>query len=394
MIVDGEGPPVPIQGDSGRLIIVAGWKKCCREIERRVLMAEQPETRLCATMPHHYYLAETDQTYQINRREIETFSASARLMPRTAVIRIPVVVHVLYNTDAENISQTQIDSQIEALNRDYRLRNADQANIPEPFRAFVTDTLIEFALAVRDPQGQATTGITRTFTSMQGFPYNQFDRRATEKLDNWIKHDEFGKAAWPRDNYLNMWVCTIQGGLLGYAQFPGGAASTDGVVINNTAFGSNGIAQAPFNLGRTAVHEVGHWLNLLHIWGDDGQGCSGSDNVQDTPNQAGSNNRKPRFPRISCNNEPNGDMFMNYMDYVDDDTMVMFTKGQLERMNATLMGPRASLAQSQGLVPIMAEPVALLGDVPRTRAALMSLVAEQGEHVERVFDGVSWIPIS
>jgi hypothetical protein len=128
-----------------------------------------------------------------------------------------VVVHVLYNNDAENISQSQIDSQIEALNRDYRLRNADQAHIPEPFRGFVTDTLIEFALAVRDPQGQATTGITRTFTSMQGFPVDQFDRRATEKLDNWIKHDEFGKAAWPRDSYLNLWTCTIQGGLLGYA---------------------------------------------------------------------------------------------------------------------------------------------------------------------------------
>jgi hypothetical protein len=357
-------------------------------------MAEPDQTRQCATMPHHYYLAETDERYQINRREIETFSVPARLVPRTAVIRIPVVVHVLYNSDAENISQSQIDSQIEALNRDYRLQNADQANVPEPFREFVTDTLIEFALAVRDPQGQATTGITRTYTSMQGFPFNPRDRRATQKLDNWIKHEEFGKPAWPRDSYLNLWVCTLQGDLLGYAQFPGGAASTDGVVINNTAFGSNGIARAPFNLGRTAVHEVGHWLNLLHIWGDDGQGCRASDNVRDTPNQAGSNGGKPRFPKISCNNGPDGDMFMNYMDYVHDDTMVMFTKGQLERMNAALAGPRALLAQSQGLMPITTEPVALLGDVRRTEAAIMAMGAEHGDRIEQVFDGVSWVSIS
>jgi hypothetical protein len=227
---------------------------------------------------------------------------------------------------------------------------------------------------------------------MQGFPYNSFDPRATENLDNLIKHDEFGKSAWPRDDYLNMWVCTIQGGLLGYAQFPGGPQSTDGVVINNTAFGSNGIARAPFNLGRTAVHEVGHWLNLLHIWGDDRGGCTGSDNVSDTPNQAGSNGEKPSFPHISCNNGPHGDMFMNYMDYVDDDTMNMFTKGQLERMNAALSGPRASLAQSQGLMPIATEPVALPSYGGPPSRATMAVGAERGDQVEQVFDGVSWVP--
>ena len=357
-------------------------------------MAEQYQTRRCAVMEHHNYLAETDETYQVNRRQIEAFSATARLVPRSSVIRIPVVVHVLYNNNAENLSQSQIDSQIEALNRDFRLRNDDRANLPEPFRDLAADTLIEFALASRDPQGQATTGITRTFTSMEGFPYDSFSPRPTEQLDNLIKFDEFGKSAWPRDSYLNMWVCTLLGGLLGYAQFPGGAASTDGVVITNTGFGSNGTAQTPFNLGRTAVHEVGHWLNLLHIWGDDGLACTGSDNVQDTPNQAGSNTGKPTFPKISCNNGPNGDLFMNYMDYVDDDTMIMFTKGQLERMNAALSGPRASLAQSQGLTPVTTELVELPGNGATTRGTTLSMGVERGEPVQQVFDGVSWVPIS
>jgi hypothetical protein len=138
-----------------------------------------------------------------------------------------------------------------------------------------------------------------------------------------------------------MWVCQLGGGLLGYAQFPGGPAATDGVVILHSAFGTTGTAAPPFHLGRTATHEIGHWLNLNHIWGDDGTGCSGTDNVADTPNQGGGNTGKPTFPHVSCGNGPNGDMFMNYMDYVDDDAMFMFTAGQATRMQACLDGPRS-----------------------------------------------------
>src|SRR4029077_15925060 len=130
------------------------------------------------------------------------------------------------------------------------------------------------------------------------------------KLDKLIKFDEFGRAAWPRGDYLNLWTCSLGGDLLGYAQFPGGPAATDGVVILNTAFGSVGTAGSatnPFNLGRTAVHEIGHWPHVLHIGGDDKGGCTGSDNVSDTPNQANANSQKPTFPHVSCNNAPNGD---------------------------------------------------------------------------------------
>jgi hypothetical protein len=154
-----------------------------------------------------------------------------------------------------------------------------------------------------------------------------------------------GSDAWDRDRYLNMWVCSLGGGLLGYAQFPGGPAETDGVVIRTSAFGTQGTVADPFDLGRTATHEVGHFLNLRHIWGDT-EDCSGSDLVADTPRQRLPNNGKPAFPSISCENGPNGDMFMNYMDYVDDDAMFMFTSAQVARMRATLAGPRASLVRN------------------------------------------------
>ena len=139
-------------------------------------------------------------------------------------------------------------------------------------------------------------------------------------------------------------VCPLGSGLLGYAQFPGGPKDTDGVVILNTAFGTTGIARPPFNLGRTTTHEVGHFLNLRHIWGDT-EDCTGTDHVSDTPGQQLPNYGEPTFPHVSCTNGPNGDMFMNYMDYVDDPAMFMFTAGQVARMRATLSEARKGLAK-------------------------------------------------
>ena len=345
----------------------------------------------CATMPHHFYLAETDEIYQKNRRMIETYSSTARLAPRTSVIRIPVVVHVIYGTDNENISKAQIDSQIDVLNKDFRLKNTDSEKIPDEFKPLTEDALIEFALAKSDPNGIATNGITRTSTSLNEFPYNPNDRYATQKLDQMIKREEYGKTAWPGDSYLNIWVCAIESGLLGYAQFPGGNAATDGVVINNSAFGTNGTAMSPFNLGRTAVHEIGHWLDLLHIWGDDRGGCHGSDNVSDTPNQAGPNYNVPVYPSTSCENDPHGDMFMNYMDYVNDEAMFMFTKGQVRRMNAALSGPRSSLIDSQGLIEPATEVLSLPEFPIEEAARIPEIGTESGLKPEKKFDGVDWV---
>jgi hypothetical protein len=236
------------------------------------------------------------------------------------------VVHVVHHTAVENISTAQVQSQIDVLNRDFRKTNPDLASTPAVFAPLVSDAQIEFRLASVDPYGNATNGITRTQTATTSFTHDDAVKFAAQG----------GHDAWPANKYLNIWVCPLSGGLLGYAQFPGGPPATDGVVILHSAFGTVGTAAPPFHLGRTATHEVGHWLNLFHIWGDDGTACNGTDFVADTPNQGGPNFGVPAFPRVTCNNGPNGDLFMNYMDYVDDSAMFMFTGGQVARMQATI----------------------------------------------------------
>jgi hypothetical protein len=280
----------------------------------------------------------------INQHALQYAASHVGTAQRTSAVSvtIPVVVHVVYSTASENISDAQIQSQIDALNEDYHLLNADYTKTPSAFAGLVADVGIQFTLAKRDPNGNATTGIERKSQAAPSGGWGTADK---------IKKTTYGGlAAWNSSQYLNLWVGTIGGGILGYAQFPGGAASTDGVVISPVYFGRTGTVTAPYNLGRTASHEVGHWLNLNHIWGDDNGACTGSDNVSDTPNQGAENYGKPAFPHVSCSNGPNGDMFMNYMDYVDDAAMFMFSTGQSSRMNALFAsgGARASLLTSQG----------------------------------------------
>jgi hypothetical protein len=288
-------------------------------------------------MSVHHRLLESDAGFRGRQTDLEHATAQ-RMMTgvraRIGITKIPVVVHVVFNKADENISVTQIRSQIAVLNRDYRATNPDRTKVPSVWGGLVADVRLQFALATKDPKSKRTSGITRTKTTRTSFGDDdavKFTARG-------------GMNAWPTKKYLNMWVCTLAGGLLGYAQFPGGPQRTDGVVILNTAFGTTGSVKAPFNLGRSATHEVGHWLNLRHIWGDT-EDCSGSDLVADTPNAAGPNFGKPKFPSISCGNGPSGDMFVNYMDYVDDDAMMMFTTQQAVRMQAALDGARSLIGR-------------------------------------------------
>lgn len=292
--------------------------------------------RQCAAMQEFERMLEDEPSFRINQQRAEAFTARAVTSgeaERVArkLITIPTVVHVVYRKPKENISAAQIQSQIAALNQDFRSTNPDTATVPDAWKGLVADSRIKFRLATKDPAGKRTDGIVRV----------QTDRTSFGPGDGVKKASRGGSTAWPTDAFLNLWVCTLKGGLLGYAQFPGGPKATDGVVVLNSAFGTEGSATAPFNRGRTLTHEVGHWLNLRHIWGDT-LDCSGGDRVPDTPNCEGPNYGTPTFPVISCNNGPNGDMFMNYMDYVDDATMVMFTAAQVARMSACLAGPRKS----------------------------------------------------
>ncbi len=301
---------------------------------------EVPKRRSCGAMAEFHRLLERDPDYRARLVGIE--QATQRRIARMNVARlssltVPVVVHVVYKDAAHNIPDQQVASQIDVLNADFNANNTDLPQVPAPWKSLVGNARLKFKLASRDPAGTATSGIVRRKSSVASFPQNDAVKRSGQG----------GSDAWDTTRYLNIWVCNLGEGLLGYAQFPGGPADTDGVVIRNTAFGTAGIAAAPFNLGRTTTHEVGHFLNLRHIWGDT-EDCSGSDLVSDTPRQQLPNYSEPSFPHVSCNNGPHGDMFVNYMDYVDDKAMFMFTTGQIARMRATLSGPRRSLVTDAG----------------------------------------------
>ncbi|WP_340064360.1 zinc metalloprotease [Ascidiimonas aurantiaca] len=225
------------------------------------------------------------------------------------VVNIPVVVHVIYSNSNENISDAQINSQIAILNEDFSAANADVSQVPAEFAGQVANSEIQFTLAqvIRKSSTRTSWG---TADAMK-FSGNG------------------GSDAIDTSKFLNMWVCNIGGGILGYAQFPGGNAATDGIVVSPQFFGSQGFVQAPFDKGRTTTHEVGHWLNLRHIWGD-GR-CRQDDFVADTPSSDRPNYGCPAYPTVHCRSN---DMTMNYMDYVNDDCMYMFSEGQKVRMRA------------------------------------------------------------
>lgn len=261
----------------------------------------------------------------------------AELMPATGgVLRIPVVVHVVYQNTAQNISDAQVVSGIAALNRDMRRRNADTAQTPAHFRKLAADMQIEFVLATTDPVGRATNGIVRKATTVREWG-------ADDKIKLSAKG---GSDAWDTRSYLNIWIGNMPRSL-GYSTSPGGAPAADGIVITTSAFGTLG-KTGPYNMGRTLVHEVGHWLGLKHIWGD--ESC-GDDGITDTPKQAGFTSGCPSGRVSTCDNGTNGDMYMNFMDFTNDACMNLFTKGQKERARALFAkgGARASLVASKAL---------------------------------------------
>ncbi len=307
--------------------------------------ADMSAQRNCATMEVLDQELKNDPSLKQRMDEIEIqtndfVAQNLKAKGSRVVVTIPVVFHVLYRTTTENVSDAQLLSQLTVLNQDFRFSNADKSLIPAEFAPLGSDVEVEFCLATQSPTGAATTGIERKSTSKLSWGTSSY-----VKLSN-----KGGLNAWDRTKYLNIWVCNIGGSTLGYATLPGGTAALDGVVIDFKYIGTIGTATAPFNKGRTATHEVGHWLNLRHIWGD---ATCGSDNVSDTPAHNTYNFGCPVYPHLStCTGTPT-EMTMNYMDYVDDQCMQMFTAGQKLRMRAVLegAGARASIASSPGCLP-------------------------------------------
>jgi hypothetical protein len=282
--------------------------------------------RSCGAMAAHMMLLERFPAFRAAQMRLEATTLRRRETgfdaAKVKIVTIKTVVNVVYKTTEQNISDAQINSQFKAMNKDFRATNPDKNQTPTPWKGLVSDVRLQFKLVK----------VTRTQTTKSGFGVDDAVKKASTG----------GIAPFSPKTHLNLWVCALTGGLLGYAQFPGGPEATDGVVINYRAFGTIGTAQAPFDKGRTATHEIGHYFNLRHIWGDTPD-CSGSDMVADTPNCAGPNFGTPTWPVVTCNNGPNGDMFMNYMDYTDDKAMFMFTAQQVIRVRTALDTLRGGL---------------------------------------------------
>lgn len=279
---------------------------------------------------------------QFTREQLKSFSVTVtgegQKPASFSLITIPVVVHIVYNSSNENISDAQVQSQIDVMNADYQKLNADTVHIPGYYSQLSASCGFHFVLAGLDTNGVATTGIVRRHTNISAFT-----------IDDDIKYSaRGGDDAWDRDHYLNIWVGNLGGGVLGYSSIPGGPKETDGIVVQFTAFGLKGSAVAPFNLGRTATHETGHWLNLIHTWGD---ASCGDDQVSDTPPQQAADYGDPSGMVVSCSNGPYGNMYMDFMDFTDDDGLHMFTYGQRDRM-------RALFAPGGFRYPLLSSPAA------------------------------------
>ncbi|HPW97437.1 MAG TPA: M43 family zinc metalloprotease [Flavobacterium sp.] len=303
--------------------------------------------RTCHTNDKMNELIQNNPEFKIHHEETMDFirnpnNTNAALNRSTSVVyTIPVVVHVLYKNAAQNVSEAQILSQIGILNADYRKTNTDfNSVVPTAFRPLGADFELAFCMATQKPDGTATNGIERKSVASSFVFENQYYTSA-------------GLPVWDPTKYLNIWVGRFTDNtLLGFAYLPSivgtSYANRDGLCIGDKFFGNTGTAQAPYNKGRTATHEIGHYFGLDHPWGDGN--CDADDGVADTPATYDAYYDCVSFPNNTymCSPSTNGAMFMNYMDYVPDACMAFFTAGQKAIAQATMNGPRASLKTSNG----------------------------------------------
>lgn len=279
---------------------------------------------------------EGDPLLAARLRLVETVLTQAKrtvdqaLEMRTEMI-IPVVVHIVWNTPEENLPDARVWSQIEILNRDFNAENLDISKVPAEFVPFVSRSGIRFCLASKDPWGNPTSGIVRVKTAIDFIGM---------KEELYYTH-RGGSDAWDTDKYFNIWVARTSDLISGFGSFPQQVSpERQGIVVHPRFFGPNN--SRVYQLGRVAVHEAGHFFGLHHIWHNNAS-CAVDDGIEDTPLQQRAYRGCPSHPQISCGS---ADMFMNFMDYVNDECMHFFTQGQMERMKAVIHIFRPGLLQS------------------------------------------------
>lgn len=267
--------------------------------------------------------------------------------PHTSPILIPVVFHIIYNTPSQNIHDSLILQQLTRLNEDFQRLNADSVNTPSAFAALAGRMNVQFCLAQRMPDGiTPTNGIVRVPTSTVSFQLP-----SSFAVPDPVKHSNTGgNDAWDTNTYINIWICNLNGAT-GYSAPPGFFLPADeGIVCHYQYTGNSN--NSPYGLGRLIVHEMGHFFSLRHVWGDDGGGCTGTDYVSDTPDQSDYSANCPVFPLTDiCSPNWPGVMFMNYMDYSDDQCKNMFSAGQVMVMTNCLTQLRPGLVNSAGCQP-------------------------------------------
>ncbi|SEW44671.1 Por secretion system C-terminal sorting domain-containing protein [Chitinophaga sp. YR573] len=305
------------------------------------------ETSILQQIQANPALLQVRQAKEASLREATLRMKQMKALAKTSysTVTIPVVVHIVLKNPA-NVTDAQVLSQIATLNEDYIAGNADMSQLPAAWQPLVGNSSLQFCLAQRTPDGNPTDGIDRVTTTKNSF-----------SIDNAAQAVKFastgGADIWDNTRYLNIWVCDLSGDYLGVATFPGlYPANQEGVAVDYVAFGSTGTATSPYNKGRTAVHEIGHYFTLRHTWGDE-SACAADDGIDDTPLQGTNTYGCPVFPKKDqCSVDSPGIMFNNYMDYSDDACMLLFTSEQVDRMRVSLDADHASLLTSDGCQPV------------------------------------------
>lgn len=337
-------------------------------------------------------------------KSFESARKKGMLLKADPIYTIPVVVHVVYNTPEQNLPDSVIIDQIKVLTDDYNRWNADTVNMRNDFDPVKGNPGIRFKLAQIDPQGNVTTGITRTQTSTESFGSFALFTGSFADLEKVKSTANGGHDPWDQGRYLNIWVCNMAlpvlgPALLGYATPPPGLPNwptgqtptglSDGVVIQYQAFGSNNPVPLEFGqtayevAGRTCVHEVGHYLGLRHIWGDGD--CTQEDGIDDTPNADSQSNQDCDYNRNTCTDDIAGtdlpDMVENYMDYSSETCQNSWTDGQVQLMHGVLEDDRYDLVHNNPAATSMHDHLNIVA-YPNPASKVLTVRTEVSEKMD------------